>query len=319
MSYRLGKFTDMVAAVFPGQGSQKPGMGKELYGTFPGAMGIFERVAKATSIDIVALCFDGDEEKLRLTQNAQLALYTCGVAAWAVLSSHSDVRKFVSVAGHSVGEYVALAAAGVLSVEEGATLVQVRGRLMSESGAKHPGTMAAVLGLDREALEAVCAETPGVVVIANDNCPGQLVISGEVEAVRKAGERANERGAKRVLPLNVSGAFHSPLMEEPAHAMGAALKRAVFEAGDRAVYCNVTSEPVANPGSWPDLLERQLKSPVRWTETVEHMRRDGITTFVECGVGEVLSGLIRRTEKEAVCLMVFDQASLQATLVSVGA
>lgn len=304
----------MIAAVFPGQGSQKPGMGRELFDTFPIARGIFGRIEEATSVDLVKLCFELDEETLRRTQNAQLALYTCGVAAWAVLSSHCDIRKFSAVAGHSVGEYAALAAAGVVTVEDGARLVQARGKLMAESGTRHAGTMAAVLGLDRGALEEVCAETEGVVVVANDNCPGQLVISGEVEAVAQAGELATARGAKRVLPLNVSGAFHSPLMVEAAAEMGKALGQIIFEPGERAVYSNVTSEKVEEAAEWPDLLERQLRSPVRWTETVEHMRLDGITTFVECGVGEVLSGLIRRIDRDAVSLKVFDQASLQTTL-----
>jgi [acyl-carrier-protein] S-malonyltransferase len=304
----------MIAAVFPGQGSQKPGMGLELFDTFPIARGIFETVAEATSVDTVKLCFELDEETLRQTQNAQLALYTCGVAAWAVLSSHCDVRQFVGVAGHSVGEYAALAAAGVLTVEDGARLVQIRGRLMKESGGRHAGTMAAVIGLDRGTLETVCADTEGIVVVANDNCPGQLVISGEVEADDNAGKLASERGAKRVLPLNVSGAFHSPLMEEASSEMGNALRQVNFEAGDRAVYSNVTSEKVTDSTEWPNLLQSQLRSPVRWTESVEHMRLDGIATFVECGVGEVLSGLIRRIDREAVCLKVYDQGSLQSTL-----
>ena len=309
-----GTFLNMIAAVFPGQGSQKPGMGRELFDTFPGARGVFERVAEATSIDTAKLCFELDEETLRHTQNAQLALYTCSIAAWAVLSSHSDIRQFIAVAGHSVGEYAALAAAGVITVEDGAKLVKIRGQLMADSGSANPGTMAAVLGLDRGALDALCAEIDGVVVVANDNCPGQLVISGEVEAVAAAGALASERGAKRVLPLNVSGAFHSPLMEAPAREMRKALDAVPFGSGDRVVYSNVTSEKVADASDWPTLLQNQLRSPVRWTESVVHMRLDGITTFIECGVGDVLSGLIRRIDKEATCLKVNDQPSLQATL-----
>ena len=309
----------MIAAVFPGQGSQKPGMGQDLFDTFPGARGIFERVAVATSIDTAKLCFELDEETLRQTQNAQVALYTCSVAAWAVLSSHTDVRAIVATAGHSVGEYAALAAAGVISVEDGARLVQTRGQLMSDSGKAYPGTMAAVLGLEREALAAICAQVDGVVVVANDNCPGQLVISGEVEAVGKAGELASAAGAKRVLPLNVSGAFHSPLMDVPAKEMAKALAGVAFGSGDRSVYGHVTSEKVEDSGEWPTLLERQLGSPVRWTESIQHMRRDGIDTFVECGVGDVLSGLLRRIDKEATALKVADQPTLQATLAALSA
>ncbi len=306
----------MIAAVFPGQGSQKPGMGRELCETFPVARGIFEQVSHATSIDVARLCFEADEDELRQTANAQLALYTCGLAAWAVLTSHCDVHRFEVLAGHSVGEYTALAAADVLSVADGARAVQTRGRLMRESGQKWPGTMAAVIGMDRSDLEAVCAEVEGRVVVANDNCPGQLVISGEAEAVAKAGELAKSRGAKRVLPLNVSGAFHSPLMEEPAEEMGKELRTMRFEPGIRMVYSNVTSQKILDSEDWAGLLERQLRNPVRWTESVQNMIADGVEAFVECGVGEVLSGLIRRIDREAMCLKVFDQESLRETLQS---
>ncbi len=304
----------MIAAVFPGQGSQTPGMGRDLIENFEEAKSIFDRVSEATSVDLRALCFEADEDTLRLTQNAQLALYTCSVAAWTVLRSGLSVTGISAVAGHSVGEYAALAAAEVVSIEDGARLVQIRGNLMNASGKVHPGTMAAVLGLGREETEAVCAEAEGVVVLANDNCPGQLVISGEVDAVKRAGELASQKGAKRVLPLNVAGAFHSPLMEQPSKEMGLALAKVTFQAGNLPVYSNVTSEPVLDAGLWPSLLEAQLRSPVRWTESVQNMRRDGIETFVECGVGEVLSGLLRRIDKEATGLKVNDQSSYFNTI-----
>ena len=302
----------MIAAVFPGQGSQVPGMGKDLFDNFAEARDVFERVLAATSIDVQALCFETEEETLRQTQNAQIALFTCSVAAWKVLKSKTNLTVS-AVAGHSVGEYAALAAAEVISIEDGARLVQIRGNLMSESGMVQPGTMAAVLGLSREDLDAACASVEGVVVVANDNCPGQLVISGEVDAVKLAGEAASAKGAKRVLPLNVSGAFHSPLMEAPAKKMGEALSKVEFKTGTCAVYSNVTSEPVTAASQWPTLLEAQLKSPVRWTESIQNMRRDQIDTFVECGVGEVLSGLLRRIDKEASGLKVNDAASFQNT------
>jgi [acyl-carrier-protein] S-malonyltransferase len=305
----------MIAVVFPGQGSQKPGMGKELYESSTEARAVFEAVGGAVGTDVAKLCFESDEETLRQTQNAQLALYTCGLAAWRALGQTAGV---VATAGHSVGEYAALAAAGVLSLEDGARLVRTRGELMARSGSQRPGTMAAVLGLGKEDLEVACAEAGGVVVVANDNCPGQLVISGEVEAVGKAGELASAKGAKRVLPLNVSGAFHSPLMDEPAKEMAQALAQVAFQAGSLRVYSNVTSEPVAEPSQWPTLLENQLKSPVRWTESVQNMLRDGIMTFIECGGGEVLSGLIRRTDKGATTLSVGDTASLEKTRAALG-
>jgi len=290
----------MIAIVFPGQGSQKPGMGKELYDLRPESRDVFQKVSEATGVDAAKLCFDTDEETLRQTQNAQLALYTTGVAAWACLNAHlQGVVEIAAMAGHSVGEYAALAAAEIVTVSEGAKLVQTRGQIMAKAGEKQPGTMAAVLGLERAELEGVCWETPGIVVIANDNCPGQLVISGEVEAVAKAGENAIAAGAKRVLPLNVSGAFHSPLMDESATEMRKALDAATFAPGTGRVFSNVTSQPVVQQGVWPDLLERQLKSPVRWTETIQNMINEGVKTFIECGSGDVLTGLLKRIDREA--------------------
>lgn len=305
-----GNFWRMVAIVFPGQGSQKPGMGRELFENRAEAQAVFERVSAAVGQDVASLCFTSDEETLRQTQNAQIALFTASVAAWHVLAAEGITPG--AFAGHSVGEYAALAAAEVFSVEEGARLVQTRGKLMASAGQAQPGTMAAIIGLDREATEAACQEAGGAVVVANDNSPGQLVISGEVDAVGRAGALAKEKGAKRVLPLNVSGAFHSPLMQEPAREMREALRAASLSAPKIPVYSNVTSEP-ANDG-WAELLERQLSSPVRWTESIQHLRRDGFETFVECGSGEVLGGLIRRIDKEARSLAVQDLASLESTL-----
>lgn len=304
----------MIAFVFPGQGSQKPGMGKDLYETSDVAKAIFDQVAAATGIDVAKLCFETDEETLRQTQNAQVALYTCGVAAAKALQAAGIEPK--AVAGHSVGEYAALAAAGVITVEEGAKLVQTRGKLMAEAGAVAPGAMAAILGLDREPVEAACAEAEGVVVVANDNSPGQLVISGEPEAVAKAGELAKAKGAKRVLPLNVSGAFHSPLMVEPSNRMAEALAAATWSSPTVPVYANVTA--ASESEGWAGLLERQLASSVRWTETIQRMRADGVETFVECGVGEVLTGLLKRIDREAKGMAVQDSASLATVSAALG-
>lgn len=184
---------------------------------------------------------------------------------------------------------------------------------MAAAGGQRPGTMAAVLGLERQELEVVCASVEGTCVIANDNCPGQLVISGDVNAVQAASALAVERGAKRALPLNVSGAFHSPLMEDPAREMAVALRTVEFGTGTAPVYSNVTARPVDDPTQWPDLLERQLKSPVLWTGSVHNMISDGFDTFVECGAGEVLSGLIRRIDRDAKCFRVVDPATLEET------
>lgn len=298
----------MVAIVFPGQGSQRPGMGQDLYAAYPVARGVFEEVSESVGTDVAFLCFESSEESLRQTQNAQLALFTCGVAAYRAL----EVMP-AAFAGHSVGEYAALVAAEVVSLGDGARLVRRRGEVMASAGNLRSGTMAAVLGLEREELEAVCAAVEGTCVIANDNCPGQLVISGDVNAVQAASALAVERGAKRALPLNVSGAFHSPLMEEPARDMAVALSQVEFRSGIAPVYSNVTARPVADAAQWPDLLERQLKSPVLWTDSVRSMLAGGVTSFVECGAGEVLSGLIRRIDRESRCFRVVDSATLEDT------
>ncbi len=290
-------------------------MGQDLCDQSAEARDVFDRVASATEIDIKRLCWSASEDELRQTENAQLALYTCGLAGFAALAvARSIAPSFF--AGHSVGEYAALAAAGVLSVEEGARLVAERGRLMANSGHSRPGTMAAVLGLDRSDLDDVCAACSteaSVVTVANDNCPGQIVISGDVDAVQRASAMASERGAKRVMPLNVSGAFHSPLMTGPAEQMGVVLKRAQFLTGTAPVVSNVTAQPVTDSSQWPDLLERQLSSPVRWRESVLAMHEAGVRTFIECGSGEVLTGLLRRIAEPATGLKVLDGATLAET------
>ncbi len=308
----------MIAAIFPGQGSQKPGMGLELWEKHSEAKAVFDEVSEAVSLDLRKLCFETDEEALRQTQNAQIALFTCSVAAFQCLSPELRDR-IQAMAGHSVGEYAALTCAGIYDVATGARLVRRRGELMAQSGVSKPGTMAAILGLERAALEEVCERAAGVVVIANDNCPGQLVISGEIDAVRGAGEAASAAGAKRVLPLNVSGAFHSPLMDEPARDMALALaENQPLTGRGIKVYSNVGAEPVEEARLWPTLLEAQLRSPVRWTETIQNMIRDGVTSFVECGVGDVLSGLIKRIDKGVSTNRVSDESSLANTLHDLG-
>lgn len=306
----------MIAVVFPGQGSQEPGMGKDLVESFPEAVAAFDRVSAALGQDVRKLCWDLDADTLRQTENAQVALFTASVAAWEVLKARLPEGAVQAAAGHSVGEYAALAAAGVVSIEDGARLVAARGRLMSEVTG---GAMAAVIGLDREPLDAACAEAGGVVVVANDNSPGQLVISGEVEAVTKAGELATAKGAKRVIMLNVSGAFHSPLMAGPAYEMAKELSAVEFGFGNLKVYANVTAEPVAEASEWKSLLELQLQRPVRWTETIQHLVRDGAHTFIECGSGKVLTGLLKRIDKEAKGLNVGDAESLEATRLALSA
>ena len=309
----------MIAAMFPGQGSQKPGMGADFFESDAGHE-VVTRIHSATGADIRALCLNTDEDALRQTQNAQMALYACGVAAYkSLVAAGGPIPKVF--AGHSIGEYAALAAAEWISIEDGARLVARRGELMASAGSDRAGTMAAVLGLERDALEAVCRDASTnseVAVVANDNCPGQLVISGDVEAVRRAGNLAGAAGAKRVLPLNVSGAFHSPLMESSSRAMGAFLRDVNFVRGIAPVVSNVSAQPINDEGLWPGLLEMQLKSPVRWTESVQAMVAAGIDTFIECGAGEVLCGLVRRTNKDVRTLAVTGTTSLAKSLAELG-
>lgn len=302
----------MMAVVFPGQGSQRPGMGASLR-EHAAAVEVFARIDGATGLSTQTICEQLSEEELRQTQNAQVALFACGVAAHAALAAEGIAAQVA--AGHSVGEYAALVAAGVLSVEDGARLVQRRGDLMARSGGLRAGTMAAVLGLEADALKQVCeaaTTADSVVVIANDNCPGQLVISGDVAAVERASAMASEAGAKRVLPINVSGAFHSPLMQESAEAMGMALADVNFAEGSMPVVANVSAQ--IESSGWAGLLEAQLRSPVRWTESVGTMLAMGVTTFVECGSGSVLSGLLKRIDREARSLVVEDMDSLRAAV-----
>ncbi len=307
-----------IAAIFPGQGSQKPGMGRSLYEARKAAKSVFDEVAASTGIDIARLCFEADDDELRQTQNAQIALFTTSVAAFRCLQTHlegQDIR-IAAVAGHSVGEFAAVVASGSLSLAEGAKLVQIRGQLIAEAGRSRPGTMAAILGLAVSDLRRVLKGVDGVAVIANDNCPGQLVVSGEVAAVALAGTKAMEAGAKRVIPLNVSGGFHSPLMEQAAERFEKPLSEASF--GERTttgpIYSNVTSEAVGRESDLPKLLKQGLASTVRWTESVQNMFRDDIDVFIECGQGDVLSGLVKRIEKGATTYRVGDIDSLESTV-----
>jgi [acyl-carrier-protein] S-malonyltransferase len=281
----------MIAAIFPGQGSQTPGMGKDVFDAANAAREVFENVSATLGFDIAELCFESDEETLRATNNAQIALYTVGVASYAASEFAADV-----FAGHSIGEYAALVCSGTLSLEDGARLVQKRGELMASAGDLTPGTMAAVLGLEIPIITETLAKVDGIVVVANDNCPGQTVISGAVEAVASAIPLLQEAGAKRVLPLNVSGAFHSPLMTEPSRQMAQALANAVFQKG-KPVYANVTTKPIEDPSDWRQTLEQQLRDQVRWTDSVRNMIADGVTEFIEFGPGEVLCGMLKRIDK----------------------
>ncbi len=287
------------ALVFPGQGSQFVGMGREL-AAFPEAQEIFAQADEVLGFSLSRLCFEGPEAELNDTINTQPAIFTHSVAAVRVLEQRTDVMRQVKlVAGHSLGEFSALVSARALSFPDALKLVRERGRLMKQAGAQHPGGMAAVLNLDRAALDAICAEavqaTGQPVQVANDNCPGQVVISGDKDALAKAMEMAKARGAKRCIPLAVSIAAHSPLMAGAAQDFRAALQAAPWSEARLPVVANATAQPVA-PGGNVDALVAQLTSPVRWTESVRFMVSQGVTRFIEVGPKDVLCGLIKRID-----------------------
>lgn len=287
---------DMVL-IFPGQGSQKPGMGADLAEAHPAARAVFDRVDAALGTPLSRLCFDGPADELTLTHNAQPALFAHGAAAWAVIAERAGPHVRAA-AGHSLGEFTAYHAAGALGLEAGAGLVRRRGELMLEAGRARPGTMAALLGDLTVPVEELCARATaesGTVVPANYNAPGQVVVSGDVAGVERLMELARENGARRAVPLSVSGAFHSPLMEPAAGGLAAALAAAGLADPAFPVVSNVTASPVATAHEARELLARQLTAPVRWTEVVQELARlhpDAL--FVELGPGNVLAGLMKR-------------------------
>lgn len=290
----------MYALVFPGQGSQTPGMGKEIAETFASARRVYEEADEILGYRLSSRCFEGDEEELRQTVHAQPALFITSVATWSALGEVVDLHP-VCVAGHSVGEYAALVAAGVIEWQEGLRLVRARAEAMQSAAQRTPGTMAAVLGLEASAVEAACAEASsvGVVCVANHNCPGQVVISGEREAVARAGELCKAKGAKRVIPLRVSGAFHSPLMQPAAERFRLSLQEVMFRPPKICLVANRTADVLGAETDFVALLTEQLLHSVRWEESVRRMWERGARLFLELGPGDVLSGLIRRTLAEA--------------------
>jgi [acyl-carrier-protein] S-malonyltransferase len=286
-----------VVLLFPGQGSQKPGMAKDLAETFPAARAALDAADKALGVSLSKLMFDGPAEELTLTHNAQPALLAHGAAVWAAVKD-KVAPQTVAAAGHSLGEFTAYHAAGSLSIEDAVKLVRRRGELMYETGVKVPGTMAALLGETSRPIEEICAEATsaaGTVVPANFNCPGQLVISGEAGGVEKAMELAKAAGAKRAIKLNVSGAFHSPLMQPARDGLKAALESAKFSDPRFDVFANVDGMPVRDAATARQRLLDQLVSPVRWTEEVAEMaKRHPDALFVEMGPGNVLVGLLKK-------------------------
>jgi [acyl-carrier-protein] S-malonyltransferase len=306
------------AYLFPGQGAQFVGMGRDLYESFPVARETFDLADRILETDLSRICFQGPEEELRQTRNTQPAIFvhSCAILRLLGLSLEGEDCR---AAGHSLGEYTAYVAAGALSFEEGLRLVRRRGELMYQAGLDRPGTMAAILGLEGAQVEEALAFVPGVVRAANFNSPGQVVISGEVEAVRLGMEACTKAGAKRAVPLEVSGAFHSPLMEGAARGLATALAGAEIGDARCPVLANVTAEPVVEAAAIRASLEKQLTSPVCWEQTVRRLLDWGAERFVEIGPGKVLCGLVRSVERRAVTTAVGDAAALEAFRAGVGA
>lgn len=286
----------MKAYVFPGQGAQFTGMGKDLYETSPLAKELFEKANEILGFRITDIMFEGTAEELKETKVTQPAVFLHSVILAKTLG---DDFKPEMVAGHSLGEFSALVANGTLSFEDGLKLVSQRALAMQKACEITPSTMAAVLGLADNVVEEVCASIDGIVVAANYNCPGQLVISGETSAVEKACEAMKEAGAKRALILPVGGAFHSPMMEPAREELAAAIEATTFSAPICPVYQNVTASAVSDADEIKKNLIIQLTAPVKWTQSVQQMIADGATLFTEVGPGKVLAGLIGKIDKEA--------------------
>ena len=290
------------AYIFPGQGSQFPGMAKELYETNPAAREMLERANEILGFRITDIMFEGTAEDLKQTKVTQPAIFLHSVVLAKCLPDFEPEM----VAGHSLGEFSALVAAGAIDFEEGLKLVSIRAQAMQKACETNPGGMAAVLMLDAETIERICEETEGIVVAANYNCDGQIVISGEKAAVDAACIRFKEAGARRALPLPVGGAFHSPLMEPARAELAEGIEKAVFKTPICPVYQNVTAQPSTDPTEIKANLLSQLTSPVRWTQSVQNMIADGADTFIELGPGKVLQGLVAKIAKDQVTLTSID-------------
>lgn len=307
---------EKLALLFPGQGSQSVGMGKDLYDSFPAAKKVFEEANEALGFDLAALCFEGPEESLKLTTNTQPAIVTVSVAVLNVLQEKLRMEA-AFVAGHSLGEYSALICAGAIDFADAVRTVRKRGEFMQEAVPVGIGTMAAIIGLAREDVEAMCQQVnrdDNIVTLANINCPGQYVISGHVKAVEEIVELAKERGAKRAIPLPVSAPFHCALIRSAAEKLEPVLQAVQFNDLNIPLINNAEASIITSGAEARDSLVRQVYKPVRWEQSIRLMRERGVTTFIEVGPGKVLSGLLRRIDKAATGLNVNDIQTLEKTV-----
>jgi len=285
----------MKAYVFPGQGAQFTGMGKDLYDASEEAKILFEKANDILGFRITDIMFEGEAEELKQTKVTQPAIFLHSTILAKLLGHHFQPEM---VAGHSLGEISALTAAGVLAFEDGLKLVSKRALAMQAACEAEPSTMAAILGLENEVVEGICEKVEGIVVAANYNCPGQLVISGTVDAINDACELLKEAGARRALVLPVGGAFHSPLMEPARAELAKAIEATTFNTPICPVYQNVTASAVTDPNEIKQNLVAQLTAPVRWTQTINQMIADGVSGFTEVGPGKVLQGLVKKVDRQ---------------------
>ncbi|MGF7048691.1 [acyl-carrier-protein] S-malonyltransferase [Paenibacillus sp. DS2015] len=301
-----------VALVFPGQGAQSVGMGKDIYDTVAEARQVFELADRSLGFSLTSMIFEGPDSELKKTFNTQPALLATSIAYLEALRGKGIQADFV--AGHSLGEYSALVASGVLSLEEAVSIVRARGQYMEEAVPEGQGAMAAVLGADRESLTSLCAsitETGHVVELANINCPGQIVISGSQEGVAAACERVKEAGGKKAILLEVSGPFHSSMMKEAAEQLEVRLSSVQFNDTTIPLVANVTAQQVRSGSDIRDLLVKQVFSPVLWEDSINYLIQQGVDTFIEIGPGKVLTGLIKKIDKTVTVININNLESIE--------
>lgn len=309
---------DRFALLFPGQGSQYVGMGEDLYRDYPAARNVFDQANALLGFDLAKLCFQGPSQELNLTEKAQLAVLTVSIACLEALKSRISTfnLQIEAVAGHSLGEYSALVAAGSLKFASALRVVRKRGQFMKEASRENPGGMLAIIGLGLEQVEKVCEETQGqgVLQLANLNCPGQIVISGARKALEQAGEKAKEAGARKIVSLSVSGPFHSSLMKSAAEKSAGEIEAVEVQIPGILFLSNVKGDFLREPSRIREALVRQISSPVRWEDSMRRLLERGIKSFFEIGPGKVLTGLLRRIDKTVTVYNVGDSQSLERTV-----